>query len=49
MGEDRTTQAQAWKLSNARPLKYTGPTLSGVGGDVAVEELVLSCERIEQA
>ena len=30
-------------------LKYTGPTLSGVGGDVAVEELVLSCERIEQA
>jgi len=49
LGEDRTTQAQAWKLSNARPLKYTGPTLSGVSGDVAVEELVLSCERIEQA
>jgi phage tail-like protein len=50
LGEDRTTQAQAWKLSNARPLKYTGPPLSGTaGGEVAVEELVLSCERIEQA
>ena len=29
-------------------MKYTGPTLSGAGGEVAVEELVLSCERITQ-
>ena len=49
LAEDRVTQAQSWKLSNARPLKYTGPTLSGAGGDIAVEELVLSCERCEQA
>ncbi|WP_110240077.1 phage tail protein [Nocardioides gilvus] len=48
LAEDRTTQAQVWQLSNARPLKYTGPTLSGAGGEVAVEELVLACERIEQ-
>ena len=50
LAEDRTTQAQVWKLSNARPLKYTGPPLSGTaGGEVAIEEIVLSCERIEQA
>ena len=49
LGEDRTTQAQVWKLTNARPLKYTGPPLSGTASETAVEELVLSCERIEQA
>ncbi len=38
---------QVWKLQGARPVKYTGPTLSGKGTDVAIEELVLSCERIE--
>lgn len=48
LAEDRTVQAQVWQLANARPLKYTGPTLSGAGGEVAVEELVLACERIEQ-
>lgn len=48
LSEDRKTVAQTWELSNARPMKYTGPTLSGAGGEVAVEELVLSCERITQ-
>ncbi|MCU1501011.1 MAG: hypothetical protein JWM12_365 [Ilumatobacteraceae bacterium] len=34
-----------WKLTRARPLRYTGPSLNGKGGtDVAVEELVVSCE-----
>jgi phage tail-like protein len=47
--EDRSTVAQEWKLTNARPIKYTGPSLSGKGTDVAVEELVLACERIEMA
>lgn len=46
--EDRTTAAQTWELSNARPMKYTGPTLSGAGGELAIEELVLACERITQ-
>jgi phage tail-like protein len=37
-----------WKLTNAMPLKYTGPTFAGKGGgDVAMEELVLSCEGYE--
>lgn len=38
---------QAWRLRNAKPKKYTGPPLGGKGGDVAMEELVLSAEAIE--
>ncbi|ARA94275.1 MAG: phage tail protein [Bacteroidetes bacterium] len=49
LSEDRATVAMAWQLSNARPMKYTGPTLNGTGTDVAVEELVLACERIDVA
>jgi phage tail-like protein len=47
MTEDRNAVAQEWLLKNARPMKYTGPSLNGKGTDVAVEELVLSAERIE--
>jgi len=45
--EDRTTTVQTWKLTNARPIKYTGPALNAKGTDVGIEELVLSTERIE--
>ncbi|HLO03837.1 MAG TPA: phage tail protein [Symbiobacteriaceae bacterium] len=45
--EERSGIAMTWKLMNARPIKYTGPSLSGKGSDVAIEELVLACERIE--
>jgi phage tail-like protein len=45
--EDRETDAAKWKLTNAVPIKYTGPALNGKGTDVAVEELVLSAELIE--
>lgn len=49
LSEDGET-AQAWKLHGAMPMKYTGPTLSAKGGgDVAMEELVLSCELVEPA
>jgi phage tail-like protein len=38
----------AWKLVNARPMKWTGPTLAAKGGsDVAMEELVIAAEGIE--
>jgi phage tail-like protein len=47
--EDHTQVVQEWKLTNARPIKYTGPSLNGKGTDVAVEELVLACERIDLA
>lgn len=45
--EDHTQTVQSWKLTNARPTKYTGPSLTGKGTDVAVEELVLAAERID--
>jgi len=36
---------QTWTLQNVVPMKYTGPTLAAKGGgDVAMEELVLSAE-----
>ncbi|MBZ5569156.1 MAG: phage tail protein [Acidobacteriia bacterium] len=41
------TEVQTWTLTNARPMKYTGPSLTGKGTDVAVEELVLASEHIE--
>lgn len=45
--EDHSSVVQTWKLTGARPMKYTGPSLNAKGTDVAVEELVLSCEQIE--
>jgi phage tail-like protein len=47
--EDHSSVVQEWKLTNARPMKYTGPSLSAKGTDVAIEELVLACERIDVA
>ena len=39
---------QVWKLRGVIPMKWTGPTLAGKGGgDVAMEELVLSAEGLE--
>jgi len=45
MDEARNGPVATWRLQGVMPLKYTGPTLAGKGGgDVAMEELVLSCE-----
>ena len=39
---------ESWTLLNVVPMKYTGPTLAAKGGgDVAMEELVLSSEGIQ--
>ena len=39
-----------WKLINARPMKWTGPTFAAKGGsDVAMEELVIAAEGFEWA
>jgi hypothetical protein len=36
-----------WRLTNARPMKYTAPSLNAKSGaEVAVEELVLSIENL---
>jgi phage tail-like protein len=45
--ENNKEVVATWKLTNARPTKWTGPTLAAKGGtDVAMEELVLTCEDI---
>ena len=41
--------ARRWKLMGASIKKFAGPTLSAKGTDVAIEELVLSCEGLEIA
>lgn len=39
---------ESWKLRGCVPMKYTGPTLAAKGGgDVSMEELVLSAEGLE--
>jgi phage tail-like protein len=48
LDETRANVAMTWKLTGVIPLKYTGPTLAGKGGgDVAMEEIVLSCEGFD--
>jgi phage tail-like protein len=44
--ESQSTVA-TWKLVNALPKSFNGPTLGRSTGDIALEELVLSAERIE--
>jgi phage tail-like protein len=46
--DETGADVQSWTLRGVVPLKYTGPTLAAKGGgDVAMEELVLSAEALE--
>ena len=46
--DEAGTPVQKWTLTGVAPMKYTGPTLAAKGGgDVAMEELVLSGESLE--
>jgi phage tail-like protein len=46
--DEAGTPVQKWTLGGVVPMKYTGPTLTAKGGgDVAMEELVLSSESLE--
>jgi len=48
MDEAGKAPVMTWKLINVRPMKYTGVTMNAkTGTDVAMEELVLSYERLE--
>ena len=50
MRDEAGTDVQSWTLRSVVPMKYTGPTLAAKGGgDVAMEELVLSAEGIDFA
>lgn len=46
MDEGRTGIVMTWRLLRALPLKHLGPTLAGKGGEVAMEELTISCEGL---
>src|SRR5438132_638025 len=39
--------AGRWILTGAKPIKYTAGAMNAKGTDVDVEELVLSCRRLE--
>ena len=45
--EDHSKIAQTWKLLRARIIKHTSGPMNAKGTDVAMEELVLSYERLE--
>jgi phage tail-like protein len=48
LSENRSDVVMSWRLSNARPMRYTAPSLNAQsGGDVAIEELVLSIEAMD--
>jgi phage tail-like protein len=46
--DEAQAPVQTWSLRGVIPMKYTGPTLAAKGGgDVAMEEVVLSAEAME--
>jgi phage tail-like protein len=46
--DEARNPVQSWKLLNVTPMKFTGPTMAAKGGgDVAMEELVLSSETMQ--
>lgn len=45
--EERTETVMSWELVRARPIRHATGPFSATESDVAVEELVLSCERLE--
>jgi len=47
MTEDHTSVVQTWKLLRARIIKHSSGPLNAKGSDVAIEEMVLSYERLE--
>ena len=47
--DEKGAPVRRWILRGARPQKWTGPSLAAKGGgDVAMEELVLSSEGLER-
>ena len=38
-----------WNLADAWPSAWTGPTLNAKGSEMAIEQLTLTCERVERS
>lgn len=50
LNDEQGNAVLRWNLINARPMKWTGPTLAAKGGsDLAMEELVVAAEGFEFA
>lgn len=50
MDEAHTSTVLTWTLYNARPIKYTAPSFNAkTATDVAIEEVVLSAEKVEMS
>ena len=47
LNEDLSDVVFTWRLLRAWPVSYVVPALSATSSDVAVEELVLTCEGID--
>jgi phage tail-like protein len=47
MSEDHSAVVMQWKLINARIIKHTSGPLNARSQQVAMEEIVLACERLE--
>lgn len=47
LSEDHAQVVQSWRLLRARIIKHTSGPLNARGHEVAVEEIVLACERLE--
>jgi phage tail-like protein len=47
MNEDHSDAVFTWRLVRAWPVKYVVPSLNATSSDVAIEELVLTCEGID--
>lgn len=46
---DGVTEKVRWNFSGAWPTKWTGPTFTAKGNDVAIDQLDLAVETIERA
>jgi phage tail-like protein len=47
LNEDRSAVVQTWRLHRSRIVKHTSGPLNARGAEVAIEEIVIACERIE--
>ena len=45
--EDHTQVVQTWRLLRARIVKHTSGPLHARGHEVALEEIIIACERLE--
>jgi len=47
LGDDKEEKVR-WNIYDAWPNAWTGPSLNAKGSDVAIEQMTLTCERVER-